>query len=172
MELQKLLKELKNVKQARQARENSRRLLLSQLSQLPAQKYDGLQEKEWSFSSLYGFITNRPTLAAEIAFALIFAIGGGLYLRHESSQKLVVEANNVNASIQVKLDEVKYLLNKPSHLTPRNAKEIASFLEEAEKALKEANESLKIENLENSLEKMKVAENAFSEIESIAKAKQ
>lgn len=165
MEFQKLLKELKNITPDPAYRARSRSVLLATLDAQPRQPL----EKQGFFAVFWDILSTKPAMAAEtIAFIALVTLGG-LYLHRQSTDKLVVQANDVNSSIQVKLDEIKYLLNKNQPLfSPQKTKELNILLNDAKNFLKEAEGDLNTANLEDSLRKLKIAEETFAQFESTA----
>ena len=161
MELHKQLKELKNIESHRERRAHSRKIILESVA---GRSYN--EAKPSVFAVFFG----RPALLAEGVFIALIALGGGYYLHHQSSENLVVQADEVQSAIQVKLDEVKYLLREPQPLTSDQAQKINDYLKEATAALNEAHKNLGDDKLGDSLEKMKAAEDSLSKIESAAKS--
>lgn len=159
----KILKELRHIAPRSGYSAESRDLLLRELQSQVMVSKTPLKEGG-IFIFLREMFFTRAAFAAELtAFAVLVALLG-VYLNRASNEKLVVQANEVNASIQVKLNEIKYLLEKPAPRTIEETEAIVSLLNDATEALLEANEDLVSEELEKSLEKMKVAEEAFLKI--------
>ncbi len=171
MDIERLLKELNTIRPDEAYAAESRKVLLQKLGgrSFPAHT---TSDGAGFWSSFRAILVTRSALVAEATTLVALVAVLGIYVNRSSDEQLVAQANEVNSSIQVKLDEIKYLLDKPAPLGPEETKNVTAFLSEAETALKEATAEIQNDNLEDSLAKMKAAEEAFSKIEGIAKAKQ
>ena len=161
-DLVKILRELREIKPGADYTRRSRLLIVSdgETSSLP---------KYGFFRILKTISFNRMALVAEITVVLVLFILGGVYYTHQSNQNLVVQANELNATIQLKLDEItSYLKNQPGVDSSRIG-EVNLLLEKANADLNQASADLKDGKLEDSLKKMKSAQEVFSQIESVIK---
>lgn len=161
-DLVKILRELREIKPDADYTRRSRLLIVSdgEIGSLP---------KYGFFDILKTISFNRMALVAEITVALVLFILGGVYYIHQSNQNLVVQANELNATIQLKLDEItSYLKNQPG-VDPSRIGEVNLLLEKVNADLNQASVDLKDGKLEDSLKKMKSAQEVFSQVESVIK---
>ncbi len=168
MELEKLLKELKRIEPDSAYSARSKSALLATLAIEPRPSL----EKKGFLSVFPAFFLTKPALAAQTVAVILVIVAGGWYLNRQSNESLVVEANEVNSSIQVKLNEIDYLLkNKQPAFSPEKTRELNLLLQQAEEALRIAHEDLNTANLVDSLDKLKNAEETFSRFENAANTK-
>ena len=160
-ELFKILKELKGVEPDYDYARRSRLLIVGEEKELGP--------KVGFFEVLRSFSSNRMALAAKITALMIIFILAGVYYVHQSNQNLVVQANELNATIQLKLNEITSYLNGQTAVNPLRISEVNLLLQKATADLNEANAGLKDGKLEESLIKIKSAQEEFSQIESIIK---
>ncbi len=120
---------------------------------------------------LRGLSFYKPALAAGIAAFLIIMTAGVYYVNNTLNQNdLVVRASEVNASIQVRLNEIKYLLESKSDIDPASISSIQLMLERAADNLKEVSaSSSESGSLAKSLEKIKTAEEILCQIDILLK---
>lgn len=162
-QLSEILNKLKNIAPDRKYTERSRFLILSSNREYAVQ----IQK-----SSRYAVISNwlkMPRLAMTTgtiaAFIIIAALTVAFIPRSQSN--LVAEANEINASIQVKLNEIKYYLeNQPTATTdPAIVQGFQNLLQESLADLKDASQLSKDSDaLEEAVGKIKEAESAFLEM--------
>jgi len=160
-QLSEILNKLKNITPDPKYAERSRFLILSSNREYVVQK-----------SSKYAVIPNwlkMPRLAITMgtitAFIIIAALTVAFMPRSQNS--LVAEANEINASIQIKLDEIKYYLeNQPTATTdPAIAQGFQNLLQKSTAALEEASQLSKDpDTMEGAVGKIKEAEAAFLEM--------
>lgn len=160
-ELFKILKELKGIEPDYDYARRSRLLIVGE------EKESGPKAKVGLFEVLKSFSSSRMALTAEIAALVIIFILAGVYYAHQSNQNLVVQANELNTTIQLKLNEITSYLNSQTAVNPSRISEVNLLLQKAAADLNEANADLKIGKLEESLAKMKSAQEEFSQIELI-----
>lgn len=159
-DLLKILRELKKVKPDADYARRSRLLIVNVGKVGPLPKYG-------FFDVLKTISSNRMALVAEITVVLALFVLGGVYYVHQSNQSLVVQANELNATIQLKLDEItSYLKNQPG-VNPSRIGEVNLLLDKANADLNQANADLKDGKLEDSLKKMKSAQEFFSQIKTL-----
>lgn len=170
--LLKILKELKNIQPDPDYSRRSRFLLLN--SEGPtAQIKDRRGGRGGLVSALNGLFFNAGPV--KLAFAvgvviILVLIAGSVYrINNQLNQNnLVVKASEMNASIQVKLNEIKYLLeNKPTD--SKNILTVQELLGKATQELREvaAFDLNKGEDLSKSLEKIKSAQEIFYQIDAL-----
>lgn len=165
-DLFKILKELREIQPASDYSAKSRLLIVSSAK---SEK----KAKGWG----YGFDFNlfdKTFLAPALVSILIIVSGiyGFNYFGEKNRQSLIVRAGETNESIQIKLDEIKYLLEQGPVFVSPNAAEIQRLLGEAEVNLKEAL-AFNPENggdLQEFLNKLKSAEENLSKINSLIQA--
>lgn len=167
-DLFKILKELREIQPASDYSAKSRLLIVS--SEKPERKTGG----GWGYS--FGLNFNASAVLAPAVFSILIILSGiyGFnYFGERNRQSLIVRAGETNESIQIKLDEIKYLLEQGPVFVSPNAAEIQRLLGEAEVNLKEAL-AFNPENggdLEEFLNKLKSAEENLSKINSFIQAK-
>lgn len=167
-DLFEILKELRGIQPAPDYSEKSRLLIIA--SKRPAK----------AAGFLFGFHFNALTsLASAVVLILIILSGayGVNYFDKRNQGRLIVRAGEANANIQIRLDEIKYLLEeKPGSVNISNAAEIQKLLAEAEKELKEALAAIgsadeNSGNLEEFLNNLKLAEENIAKINSLIQIK-
>ncbi|MBI5401312.1 hypothetical protein HZB05_00570 [Candidatus Wolfebacteria bacterium] len=156
----KILQNLKSVKPDRNYSEKSRMLVLLLKEQIADNKFS--RSKIKSFAD----ILRLSTLIGAAIFLLLFLVGGVSYINKNFSplaleglnqKSLVAEAENINSSIQITLEEIKYLdqsnqkaiktieevsKNKPIYIAPTSTILIStSTVDEFDKFLIENNPS-------------------------------
>ena len=158
-ELIKILKELKGNSPDPAYSRNSRTIILSAKKE---------PKKIGLFEFLKRFQSARLTVASEILSVLfITALIGAYYIQRVNDRdKLVVQANDLNSSIQLKLNEIKYLIQDPQALNHSKTTNLGDLLLKATEDLKTADADLKENKIAESLDKIKSAEGNLKEIES------
>lgn len=170
-DLFKILKELKQIQPDPDYLRQSRLLILN--SKRPDGLVRGPELRQgWVTDILNSFYSARLAFAAGMAVILILAAGSIYYINNQLNQNnLVVKASEMNASIQVKLNEIRYLLENKS-INPLNILAIQTLLEKATKELKEVSVlDSEGKDLSESLEKIKSAQEIFYQIDEILKNK-
>ncbi len=168
-DLLKNLKELKNIQPDGDYSRHSR-LLILQTSR------DSVKTKEirlplGAVLSNLSRVLNPTKLALSAGIIILtFAVSGTVYYVNSwSNQKnLVVRASEINASIQVKLDEIRYLLENKPQLNPESVLEIQLLLEKAANELKEIPVSGN-KNLDKSLKNIESAQDILYRIDVLLK---
>ena len=160
MELIKLLKQLRKIEPDPAYSERSLNLILS--SGRPVKRETGFKEAGfWAWLIQPSF---RRTLAAEVSgFVIILIILGVYYFQLQNKNSLVVQADEINASIQLKLNEIQYLIQN-DNLETSTTSSLAISLGQAEEELKIAEAELQNNDIEKSLEKIKAVQKIFEEI--------
>ncbi|MDP3015339.1 MAG: hypothetical protein Q8N28_02955 [bacterium] len=103
-----------------------------------------------------------------ISIFVLMALGGIYQIIKPGQNDLVVRANEINSSIQVKLDEIKYLIENNNHLNAENILNIQALLEKTTNELKEASIlSQENKDLGKSLEKIKSAQEILLQIDAM-----
>jgi hypothetical protein len=160
-ELFTILKELKNINPDSDYSKKSRFLLLSQ--QKP--QINSVVPGPARFMNLLRF-------SAVSGILIALAISGGVYYNGKSNKdELIVRAGELNGSIQVKLNEIKYLLESNNRrLNNEEITVIQVMLDKTANELKEAGDlNQNNEDLEKSLEKIKAAKDALLQIGAMLK---
>jgi len=160
-DLFKTLNELKNISPEAGYSVKSRNLLLAEIKNKPAAK---------KFSLADVLATAYPRGPIYMALSGIFVIlavtGSVFYAKNEMTRhSLVVEADEVNSLIQVKLNEITYLLNNKA-IDYQNGLEIQTMLDKAVDELKQASEE---KDNEKSLEKIKEVQQILVQIDTTLK---
>ena len=168
-DLFKILKELKNIQPDPNYSKRSRFLILQSARRKEDQDVDLRGQKAWLAEFL------RILYPAKLAFVvsiviLILAISGGIYyINNQLNQKdLVVKASEMNASIQIKLNEIKYLLENQPQVDPAKISTIQGLLEKATNELKEVS-VLGDKNLDESLRKIKSSQEILEQVDALLK---
>ncbi len=154
-ELFKILRELKQIQPNADYSKRSRALILGAKT---------FRHWQWIYSPKFAMVT-------AMAVVLILMISGSFYyIKIQSNQEdLVVRASELNSSIQIKLNEIKYFIEN-DQISPGAISTIQTLLEEATNDLQEASKlSLKEEELEKSLQKLKLAQEILLQIDSLLK---
>jgi len=152
-DLFKILKGLKEIQPDADYSHKSKVLLMSQI---------GMNEKR----GLSYFSYRRFFIAVSSAVVLLLIISGGvLYIKNQSNQSdLVAKASEANASIQVKLNEIQYLIKNPSQLDAGQIVAISALLQRAADDLKAAVSS-NAQDLNESLEKIKTVQEMLYQLD-------
>ena len=160
-DLFEILKGLKNIAPDPDYSKKSRFLILS-------------QQKSQTSPSSYNLLKLISPLRFAMALGILIALmisGGVYYVDKSNKDELMVRAGELNGSIQVKLNEIKYLLesnNRP--LTGEDISQIQVLLNKTTDELKEAlNLNQNNEDLEKSLEKIKAAQEILLNIDAALK---
>lgn len=165
-ELIKILNELKNVAPDAGYSVRSRNLLLAEIN---AGKRTA--PKRFSLADiLVAAYSRRPIyVIAATAFALILIVSGSAFytVNEMNRQNFVVKAGEVNNSIQVKLDEIKYLLGS-KEIDYNKGVAIQIMLLEATEELEQASEE---NDTNKSLEKIKLAQETLYKIDALLQNK-
>lgn len=160
-ELLKLLKELKQIQPNLDYSKRSKSLILASKAEV---------KSKFKFSDFLGELYPARLLTAVVIAGVLFLIiyGGFYYANKLNQENLFVKASEINSSIQIKLNEIKYRLENQPTLNPTTFLLVQSLLEKATNELKEASElSLKEETLEEAFQKIKSAQDTFNQIESL-----
>ena len=159
-DLFKILKELQNIQPDPDYSNRSRLLILS--------KNNG-EHRKYAVSDVFSWVNmHRMAAAASLISAFIIIVLLTVSYLPGNKNNLVAEANEVNSSIQIRLDEIKYLLENQSSINLDQASAAREKLGLSAQALNEANElNAQGAEMEKILEKIKTAEQALNEIESL-----
>ena len=160
-----VLRELKKLREIQPDPAYSRRSRIFILNSKIGTKKDG-----WLMDLISEISTPRLKVVTSAAFTLILITGGVIYYLNQLNQdNIVVRAQKVNATIQVQLDEIKYILES-TPLNPSDVPTLQDLLKEASDNLIEASE-LETDNvdLDKSLEKIKSAEETLLKINELLK---
>ncbi len=160
-ELLTILKELKNIGPDPDYSKKSRFLILSR--QKP--ETNSVSPNPLRFMNLLRF-------SAVLGVLIALVISGSLYYSGKSNKdELMVRAGELNGSIQVKLNEIKYLLeNNNRHLNTKEIVAVQTMLDKTANELKEAGDLNKNnEDLKKSLEKIKAAQETLLQIDAMLK---
>lgn len=158
----KILKGLKNIEPDASYKAKSRYLILSS-------KESPKKEGVFSVFShiLADFQSMRFSLAAEVSSALLlvlFLSSYYIYTAQTHTEKLVVQANDINSSIQVQLDEIQYILNTKSTADTVDKAQLHKSISKAEEKLNAAKVNLQNNNLESAVDNIKSAQNIFEDV--------
>jgi len=161
-DLFKILKELKNIQPDDNYTKQSKMLILS------SPQLQTTNHKLQTFFEWFNF-KHSAMLAASIAIFVFIILWTVSYLPGNKNS-LVAEANEINASIQVKLDEIGYHLDSQK-IDFSMATNIQNLLKITTDELIQVQEELENnpEKLKESVEKIKKAEQNISEINSLLK---
>jgi hypothetical protein len=164
-DLFKILKELKNIQPDPDYSKQSRLLILQNV---PARQAGTYMEKRGGLADILRFLYPAKLALAVGIIILILVISGGVYyINNQSNQRnLVVRASEMNASIQVKLNEIKYVLENKPQLDVENILIIQELLEKAANELKEVS-ALGNKDLNESLRKIKSSQEALEQIDAL-----
>lgn len=170
MNIFEILKELKNIKPDQEYTERSRYLILSQTPQLGAdltQSY-AYPNKKISFPEIFNWISiHRLATAASLISIFILLVILSISYLPGNKNGLVAEADEINAEIQIKLNDIGYQLQNPTEINIDEIPNIQKSLEKITELMKEAQILNENKNTEEYLEKIKAAQLLLSEIESL-----
>jgi len=148
----KILKDLKEIQPEADFSHKSKVLLMSQIGTA--------NEKP-------NFFYNKLFLAVSSAVVLVLIFFGGVfYISRQSNQSdLVAKASEANASIQVKLNEIQYLIKNSEHqLDSGQIVAMSALLQRAADDLKAAVSS-NAQDLGQSLEKIKMVQEMLYQLD-------
>lgn len=174
-DLFKILKELKNIQPDSDYSRQSRFLILAQ-TRNDAEKDAELRgktvgQKAWLADILRVFYPAKLALAVGIIILMLIVSGTVYYINNQLNQNdLVVKASEMNASIHVKLNEIKYLLENNPQSDTESILAIQVLLEKAANELKEVS-ALGNKDLNESLKKIKSSQEALEQIDALLKNK-
>ncbi len=159
-DLFKILKELKEIKPSADYSKKSKKLLLLEIK---AGKRYGFKFGD----ILTSFYSRKFILSTVSAIVLLLIISGGIYyIKNQANESdLIVKASEVNASIQVKLNEIQYLIKNPNNnFDAGKIIVIQSLLQRAADDLRAAVSS-NSQDLNQSLEKIKAVQEILNQID-------
>jgi len=158
-DLFKILKQLQNIQPDLDYSNQSRLLILL--------KNNNEKHRGYAVSDVLSWLNlHRMISAASLISAFIIIVFLTVSYLPGNKNNLVAEANEVNSSIQIRLDEIKYLLENQSPINLDQADIAREKLELSAQALNEANElNAQGVEMEKILKKIKAAEQALNEIE-------
>jgi len=160
----KIFKELKEIRPDADYSHKSKILLLSEVER---------NKRRVTLADIFSsFYSNKLALGIVSSVILLLIISGGIYyVQNQLNQNnLVVKASETNASIQVKLNEIQYLLQNPALIDANQISAIKAMLNNSADDLKAALSS-KPEELDKSLQKLKAAEEMLYQIDELTKNK-
>lgn len=162
--LLKILKEMKRIQPDPDYSRNSKMLILASLKSAPAQTggFNGIFDK-------FNLLSKLSISSATIAILSVILIAGYYFNSTTNENKMVAKANEINASIQVKLGEIQYLLNHKNNVVSADIDDIQILLSEATTNLKEAEKLVSEGKTEESFNKIKKAQDIFIEIDALIK---
>ncbi len=154
----KQLKTLRSVSPDPDYSAHSRNLILSERPTLA--------RKQKEHSSMF-MIAKRQTTAIILSSALVVLTGffGISYLKEiftESSS--VAKANEINSSIQIKLDEIKYFIETSAPMGKHAADRTNTMLSEAKKELEAATDSLKKDDVKDFMVKIRASQEIIAKM--------
>ncbi len=167
----KILKEMKNIRPDADYSKRSKIFILSSEKRADITSEVTILKPKRFGDVLSVFSFYKPALVTGIVIFLIIMVASIYYINNTLNQNnLVAKAGEVNASIQVRLNEIKYLLENKSDLDSTNILTIQAMLEKAANNLKEVSaSSSESNNLSESLDKIKAAEEILYRIDMLLK---
>jgi hypothetical protein len=171
-DIQKILKQLKQIQPDPNYSKRSRLFILNSNREedIAEIMLRGSSLKQGWFSyAIKSFHSVKLAFAVGSVIIVLALAGSTYYINKELNRKnLVVRASETNTSIQVKLNEIKYLLENKQKIDPALVVTIQALLEEAANDLKEVSSlSSEGKNLSESLEKMKSVQEIFYQIDTM-----
>ncbi|MEK7593372.1 MAG: hypothetical protein AAB464_01470 [Patescibacteria group bacterium] len=161
MNIFEILKELKNIKPDQEYAKQSRYLILAQTP----------VNKKITVAEIFDWISiHRLATAASLIGVFILLVVLSVSYLPGNKNSLVAEADEINASIKIKLNDMGYQLQNPAEININEIPNIQKNLEEVTKLMKEAqilSENNKDKNMGEYLEKIKAAQALLTEIESL-----
>lgn len=160
MNIFEILKELKNIKPDQEYAKQSRYLILSQTP----------QTKKITFAEIFDWVSiHRLATAASLIGVFILLVVLSVSYLPGNKNSLVAEADEINAEIQIKLNDIGYQLQNPTEININEIPNIQKNLEEITELMREAQilSEDKDKKIEEYLEKIKTAQTLLTEIESL-----
>ncbi|MBI5079533.1 hypothetical protein HZB06_02590 [Candidatus Wolfebacteria bacterium] len=157
----KILKELRKIEPDAGYSQHSRFLILSSTVKKDERKL-AITDKIYNYFHIHYLLL--PELAVAVA---IFISGVYLIVSYLPGNQngLVAEANEINASIQIELNGIKYNLENQPQISSSTASDVSNKLEKAAKELEAAKDlSADGAKLKEVLEKIKASQEALVEI--------
>lgn len=158
-QLIKILKNLKQIEPDPGYSARSRHLLLS------SKESPGRKGLFTLFSHILAdFQSMRFSLVAEVLTAMlliVFISSYSIYTAQTHREKLVVQANDINSSIQVQLDEIQYILNTKKAADMVDKAQLNQSITQAQEKLNTAKAQLEDNNLESAVDNIKSAQDIF-----------
>jgi len=165
----KILKELKNIQPDPDYSKRSRLLILQSARTKENQDADLGRQKVWPAEILRILYPAKLAFVVGIAILILAISGGVYYINNQLNQKdLVVKASEMNASIQIKLNEIKYLLENQPQVDPAKISTIQGLLQKASNELKEVS-ALGDKDLDESLRKIKSSQEILEQVDALLK---
>jgi len=158
-DLFKILKELKEIRPNTDYSKRSRKMLLLEIE----------PEKGYRFKFgdiLTNIYSHKFILSTVSAIVLLLIISGGVfYIKNQTNESdLVAKASEANASIQVKLNQIQYLIKNPdNNFDAAKIVAIQALLQRAADDLRAAVSS-NSQDLNQSLEKIKAVQEMLDQI--------
>lgn len=171
----KNLKELQSIQPNREFSKKSRFLILSSKPQInidPTQTQIYAGGKRWTYTEIKNVLNwmslHKLATAASVIGVFIFLVYLTVSYLPGNQNSLVAEANEINSSIQIKLNEIQYYLNNEQAINSETASNLQSLLQDAAKELTIAKDlSADSSKIKESLEKIKAAEQILLQINSL-----
>ncbi len=165
----KILKEMRSIRPEADYSARSKNFILNSIKDVDAKPEIILKSGLGDVLRSLSFY--KPALAVGTATLLIIMTAGVFYVNNSVNKNdLVVRASEVNASIQVRLNEIKYLLESKSDIDSASIATIQSMLEKAADNLKEVSASSSAnKSLAESLKKIKTTEEILCQIDTLLK---
>src|SRR3972149_4176765 len=161
MNIFEILKELKNIKPDQEYAKQSRYLILSQTPQT---------NKKITVAEIFDWISiHRLATAASLIGVFILLVVLSVSYLPGNKNSLVAEADEINASIQIKLNDLGYQLQNPAEININGIPNVQKNLEEITELMKEAQilSENKDKKIEEYLEKIKAAQTLLIQLEAL-----
>lgn len=164
------LKELRNIEPDTAYSDHSRFLILS----LKKNILKDFLKEEKKLSFYDWFFGNSYLSRLAPSFGIIITIIAISYVAFSylptQQKKLVAEANEMNAEIQIKLNGIQYYLDNNNKISQSDTIKIINLLQKSAEELSEAkNISSDKENIESAITKIKNAQETLQEINELLK---
>jgi len=168
----KILKELKNIQPDPNYSKRSR-LLIMQSARIKATHEVDLRERKFQPTEILRFLSPAKLMMIVGVIILTLVVSGGIYyVNHNQTNQedLIVKASEMNAAIQIKLNEIKYLLESEnqSQIDQNKISAIQELLGKAANELKDVSAS-EGKNLDESLRKIKASQEILEQIDALLK---
>ncbi|MBI5079536.1 hypothetical protein HZB06_02635 [Candidatus Wolfebacteria bacterium] len=158
--LLKILKEARQIQPNSDYSRNSKMLILTSNKSVPAQTA--------GFNIFNKFIFNKLSVSsATVAIISVILIAGYYFNSIKNENEVIARANEINASIQVRLTEIQYLLSHKTDTANATIDDIQILLTEATANLEEAEKLVAENKTEEAFDKIKRAQEIFSEIDAL-----
>lgn len=158
---------IKILKEARQIQPDSDYSRNSKMLILASNRFVSAQTAGFNIFNKFN-VFNKLTISSATVAILSVVLITGYYFNSTNENEIIARANEINASIQVKLTEIQYLLNHKTDAADA-VNDIQILLIEATTNLEEAEKLVAEGKTEEAFDKIKKAQEIFVKIDDLAR---